>query len=175
MVALLCASAAFPQQAPAPAKPARGRGPQGPRVVSPEVLPDKSVTFRLLAPVANTVVLNGSWENGANIAMTKDTQGIWSVTIGPLGEQLWAYSFSVDGARVLDPGNAEIQRDGSRYENMLMISGPASDPWDFKPDVPHGTVQAVWYPSPTLKLKSRRMYVYTPPGYTASRSSSRPG
>jgi enterochelin esterase-like enzyme len=31
--------------------------------------------------------------------------------------------------------------------------------------VAHGTVQAVWYPSPTLKLASRRMMVYTPPGY----------
>ena len=45
-----------------------------------------------------------------------------------------------------------------------MISGPESEWWDFK-DVPHGTVQAVWYPSPTLKMASRRMMVYTPPGY----------
>jgi len=161
---------ALAQQATAPAQPARaaaGRGAQGPRVVSPEILADKTVTFRLLAPKAASVVLNGSWENGTNIAMAKDDQGIWSVTVGPLGEQLWAYSFNVDGARVLDPGNAEVQRDGSRYENMLMMAGPAADPWVFKPAVPHGTVQAVWYPSPTLKLKSRRMYVYTPPGYTA--------
>ncbi len=168
VMALLLASPAFPQQAPAPAKP--GRGPQGPRVVSPEVLPDKRVTFRLLAPDANRVVLNGSWENGTNIAMTKDGQGIWSVTVGPLGEQLWAYSFNVDGVRALDPGNSEVQRDGSRYENMLMIPGPDSDAWDFKPDIPHGTVQAVWYPSPTLKLKSRRMYVYTPPDYYTSKA-----
>jgi enterochelin esterase-like enzyme len=34
--------------------------------------------------------------------------------------------------------------------------------------VPHGTVQAVWYPSPTLKLASHRMRVYTPPGYETS-------
>ena len=122
----------------------------------------------MLAPDAAKVLLNGSWENGTNIAMAKDDQGIWSVTIGPLGEQLWAYSFNVDGARVLDPGNAEVQRDGSRYENMLMISGPASDPWDFKLDVPHGTYRPSGIPRPTLKLKSRRMYVYTPPGYTAS-------
>jgi enterochelin esterase-like enzyme len=171
IVSILAVGQALAQQAPVPATPgmrAAGRGAQGPRVVSPEILPDKKVTFRLLVPKAASVVLNGSWENGTNIAMAKDDQGIWSVTVGPLGDQLWAYSFNVDGARVLDPGNAEIQRDGSRYENMLMIEGPASDPWVFKPDVPHGTVQAVWYPSPTLKLKSRRMYVYTPPGYTAT-------
>lgn len=144
-----------------------GRGPQGPRVVSPEILPDKRVTFRLLAPKADAVVLNGNWDNGTNIAMTKDEQGIWSVTVGPLGEQLWGYSFSADGVKVMDPGNGEYQRDGSRYDNLLMISGPASDLWDFKPDVPHGTVQAVWYPSPILKQKERRMYVYLPPDYHA--------
>ena len=30
--------------------------------------------------------------------------------------------------------------------------------------VPHGTVSAVWYPSPVLKA-DRRLLVYTPPGY----------
>ncbi len=65
---------------------------------------------------------------------------------------------------MLDPGNAEVQRDGNRYENLLMISGPADEMWDFK-NVPHGQVEAIWYPSPILKAKERRMIVYTPPGY----------
>ena len=58
--------------------------PAGPRVVSPEVFPDKTVTFRLLAPKAGAVVLNGSFDIGKDIPMTKDEQGIWSVTVGPL-------------------------------------------------------------------------------------------
>jgi hypothetical protein len=62
------------------------------------------------------------------------------------------------------PIRAMARRSAARYDNLLMISGPESKWWDFK-DVPHGTVQAVWYPSPTLKLASRRMMVYTPPGY----------
>ena len=171
--ALLAAPAAFCQPAPAqpePAKAARGRGPQGPRVVSPEILPDKRVTFRLFAPKAANVVLNGNWDQGTNIPMTKDEQGIWSVTVGPLGEQLWGYSFNVDGLKVLDPGDGEYQRDGNRYDNLLMISGPGSDLWDFKPNIPHGAVQAVWYPSPILKETSRRMYVYTPPDYFTSKA-----
>src|SRR5207244_12532370 len=104
-VALLSASVIFAQPAAPPQQAKGGRGqqaPQGPRVVSPEILSDKKVTFRLLAPKASAVVLNGNWDNGANIAMTKDDQGIWSVTLGPLGEQLWAYSFNVDGVKVLD-------------------------------------------------------------------------
>ncbi len=168
---LLSASAALSQQAPAqPGGGRAGRGAQGPRVVSPEILPDKRVTFRLLAPKAGEVLLNGNWDDGRNIKMTKDDAGIWSVTVGPLGEQLWGYSFSVDGIKVMDPGDGEYQRDGNRYDNLLMISGPGSDLWDFKPDVPHGAVQAVWYPSEILKQKGRRMYVYTPPDYYSSKT-----
>src|ERR1035441_8175956 len=115
ILTLLSASALFSQQAPGQQAP--GRGQQGPRVVSPEVLADKTVTFRLLAPKAEAVILIGSWENGASIPMIKDDQGIWSVKVGPLGEQLWWYAFSVDGIRVLDPGNGEVSRDGAKYDN----------------------------------------------------------
>lgn len=162
---LLFASFVLSQQAP-------GRGAQGPRVVSPEVLPDKRVTFRLLAPKASAVTLIGSWESGTatNIPMAKDDQGIWSVTVGPLGEQLWWYCFNVDGVKVLDPSNGEYSRDGAKYDNWVMIPGPFSDPWQFKPDVPHGAVQSVWYPSAILKQKGRRMYVYTPPDYMTSKA-----
>ena len=151
--------------------PAAGAGqPAAPRPAplrSPEIQPDRTVTFRLLAPKATEVTLNGSWDNGTDIKMTKDDAGVWSATVGPLAPQLWGYWFVVDGVKALDPNNAETQRDGSRYDNLLMISGPESEWWDFK-DVPHGSVQAVWYPSPTLKMASRRMMVYTPPGYETS-------
>ncbi len=145
------AGAAQPAARPAPIK-------------SPEIHPDRTVTFRLSAPKASEVTLNGSWDNGTNLPMTKGEDGIWSATIGPLAPQLWGYWFVVDGVKALDPNNGETQRDGSRYDNLLMVSGPESEWWDFK-DVPHGTVQAVWYPSPTLKMDRRRMMVYTPPGY----------
>jgi len=156
------------QQAPPQGAPTQGQqAPRPPALKSPEIHPDRTVTFRLNAPKANEVTLNGSWDNGTNLPMTKDEQGVWSATIGPLAPQLWGYWFMVDGVKALDPNNGETQRDGSRYDNLLMISGPESDWWDFK-DVPHGTVQAVWYPSPTLKMERRRMIVYTPPGYETS-------
>jgi enterochelin esterase-like enzyme len=152
---ILSASAALAQSAP----PARPVIPH-----SPEIHPDRTVTFRISAPKAAEVTLNGSWEDARNIKMTKDDEGVWSTTIGPLGAQLWGYWYLVDGVKALDPGNGETQRDGVRIDNLLMISGPESDLWDFK-DVPHGTVQAVWYSSPTLKMARRRMVVYTPPDY----------
>ena len=164
--ALIIATAVIPlaaRQAPAPGAATQPAARPAP-LKSPEIHPDRSVTFRLSAPKATEVTLNGSWDNGTDLKMTKDESGVWSTTIGPLAPQLWGYWFSVDGVKALDPNNGETQRDGARYDNLLMISGPESEWWDFK-DVPHGTVQAVWYPSPTLKQANRRMMVYTPPGY----------
>ena len=171
-LALLCAHVCFSQQ---PAGQAAGRGGQTqlPRVVSPEILPDKKVTFRLRAPKAGEVLLNGNWDGGRNIPMTKDDAGIWSVTVGPLGEQLWGYSFSVDGLKVMDPGDGEYERDGNLYDNLLMISGPASDLWDFKADVPHGTVQAVWYSSEILKQKAAACMSIRLPGTNRARRNTR--
>jgi enterochelin esterase-like enzyme len=165
--ALVSTCALHAQQAAAPAAGA-AMAPSQPRIpASPEIHPDKTVTFRISAPKANEVTLSGSWERATNLKMTKNDEGVWTTTVGPLPEQLFGYWYMVDGVKALDPGNGETQRDGLRFDSMLMISGPASDLWDFK-DVPHGTVQEVWYPSPTLNLASRRMTVYTPPDYSST-------
>ena len=139
-----------------------GTGP-APAPLSPEIFPDGRVTFRLSAPKAAEVMVNGDWEGGNGIAMAKDDQGVWSATVGPLAPELWGYTFSVDGVKTLDPRNSSTKRDGARLDNILLIPGPQSSLYELK-DVPHGAVTMVWYPSPTLKL-TRRMYVYTPPGY----------
>ena len=49
-----------PPPAPAGAAARGGRGPQGPVVVSPEVLSDRRIVFRILAPQADNVRLQGS-------------------------------------------------------------------------------------------------------------------
>jgi enterochelin esterase-like enzyme len=158
-----------PGQAPgAPGAQAPGRAmtmqQMGP--ASPEILPDNRVTFNLMAPNATEALLNGDWPGGMRQAMTKDDKGVWSITVGPLTPELWGYTFSVNGVRTLDPRNGNTKRDGTRIDNLLLISGPESELYEVK-DVPHGNVGMVWYDSPTLKLK-RRMYVYTPPGYESS-------
>ena len=69
------------------ATPAQSRfGPRGPRVVSPEVAADRNVTFRILAPKAEAVRLSGSDipGNGQGAEMTKDANGVWEVTLGPI-------------------------------------------------------------------------------------------
>jgi enterochelin esterase family protein len=142
-------------------------------VKSPEIADDRHVTFRIYAPKANEVTLDADWIGATNLPMTKDDSGVWSTTVGPLDAQLYGYSFSVDGARTLDPSNSETERDGNRFWSLLMVSGPADAMWDFK-DVPHGTVEEVWYPSPTLHMDQRRMDVYLPPDYHSNSNKKYP-
>lgn len=134
------------------------------KLKSPEMASDHTVTFRLYAPKATTVTLNANWLSATDLPMNKDDAGVWTITVGPLPPQMYGYWYMVDGVRALDPSNSETERDGSRYDAMLMISGPESAIWDFK-DVPHGTLEQIWYPSPTLNWGQRRMYVYLPPDY----------
>lgn len=155
--------AAFAQENPNTSVGTRGGQPQAAAVVSPEVLPDGRVTFRLFAPKANQVLLEGNWENGRGIAMTKDASGLWSVTTAALSPELWAYTFSVDGVRTLDPRNYNVARDGVGFMNTIVVPGPASADLQTRA-VPHGTMTTAWFPSSDLKV-SRRMIVYTPPGY----------
>ena len=158
-----------PGQAPggrAQAPGGRAGMPAQPRIVSPEIKPDNTVTFRLRAPNATEVTVSGDWPEGRNIKMEKDAEGVWSATVGPLTPELWGYNFMVNGVSMLDPGNANIRRDGTRYANIFFIDGAFSQNYQIR-DIPHGNVNMVWYTSPTLKL-NRRMYVYTPAGYEDS-------
>jgi hypothetical protein len=85
------ATPAQPSQAPtAPGAAAvPGQNPVGrgagmaalPRITSPEIKDDQTVVFRLRAANATDVVLNGDWPQGRGVKMTKDDQGIWSVTV----------------------------------------------------------------------------------------------
>lgn len=157
------------QPAPAGGPPAAPGRSAVTRVNSPEVLPDNRVTFRLRAPKASEVLVNGDWPGGRGIPMKKDATGVWSVTTDPLSPEIWSYTFSVDGVTMLDPGNYHAMRDGLRYLSPVLISGEGSALYQTG-KAPHGAVSAVWYPSPVLKAE-RRLLVYTPPGYegTAAR------
>ncbi len=132
---------------------------------SPEILSDHRVTFRLAAPKASEVMLNGGWPGG-RMAMSKDDKGIWSVTVGPIPPEFYWYNFLVDGITSLDLMNKVTMR-GLTMHNILIIPGKESSLYQVN-DVPHGTVAGVWYESPSLKM-SRRMIVYTPPGYESSK------
>jgi enterochelin esterase-like enzyme len=137
-----------------------------PRVVSPEIHPDRKVTFRINAPKATEVTVRGDWMTGPAEKLAKDEKGTWSLTVGPLPPDFYSYAFTVDGVRTLDPQNPTIKQGITSLDNMFFLPGAEADFQDNKP-VPHGDIRTVWYPSSTLK-EQRRMHVYTPPGYDAS-------
>ena len=144
LVALLLATPAFAQQ-----------------IVSPEVLPDGRVTFRLNAPGAKDVRVR--CEGVKASAMQKDSQGVWSLTTDPLEPDLYTYSFNVDGLRVLDLVNPLLKYNLLNNDSQLHVPGPASLAWEIN-DVPHGQVHRHFYKSAAAG-DERDFIVYTPPGY----------
>ncbi len=139
-------------------------GADDPPVDSPEILIDHRVTFRIAAPLADTVKLQGI-QRGA-IPLKKDADGVWSVTIGPLLPGIYSYSFLVDGEMTVDPENPDIKPEREPDTSVLEISTNTPLFYQWK-DVPHGTVGLHDYLSKPLK-RLRRLRVYTPPGYEES-------
>lgn len=150
-----------------PAERPRGRGPQGPQVVSPEVLPDRRVTFRVLATNAQAVRLSAGDipGSGRGAAMTKGTNGVWEVTLDPIDPGAYRYNFNIDGVSVIDPRNPATSESNNNVWSLVYV--PGSEFSDTK-DVPHGAVSSVTYHSKALQ-RFRRMHVYTPPGYESGK------
>src|SRR3954471_5010485 len=166
-------SQAPPVPAPAPAPPAPGgRGGQAapPSFISPEVVPDKRITFRLYAPDATSVSLRGGdipAPARANMEFTKGANGVWEMTTGAGEPGAYRYVFQVNGVDVIDPRNTAISESNTTTWSVATV--PGSDVMDTKA-VPHGAVSAVYYDSTALG-RTRRMHVYTPPGYESGKGN----
>jgi enterochelin esterase-like enzyme len=172
-VAVALAPLVLAQPAQQPAPTGRGAAP-APQVVSPEVLPDRTIVFRLRAPQAQNVRLTGSdipaLAGGGPAGpppagqMTKDETGVWTATLGPIDPGAYRYNFTVDGVTVIDPRNPDISESNTNVWSLVQV--PGSDVMDTR-QVPHGAVAAVTYYSSALG-RFRRMHVYTPPGYESA-------
>ena len=141
---------------------------QRPRVKSPVVNTDGTVTFNFYDPTAQQVSINGDFEEirGKRLEMTKQDNGVWTVTTQPLAPELYSYSLNVNGQRFIDPANSYVNRDISTLSNIFIVSHANDDKGHLYSvnDVPHGTLSRVWYDSPTLG-QQRRMTIYLPPTY----------
>jgi len=148
----------------------------GQNIISPEINNDKTVTFRFLAPEADKVQITGDFlptqevdtPNGKHSIpgtadLQKEENGIWIYTSQPLPSELYSYSFIVDGLQTTDPNNVYLIRDVASLTNIFLIGGGQADLYKVN-NVSHGSVTKRWYNSPTLNM-SRRITVYTPPGY----------
>lgn len=135
--------------------------PRGHLVVSPQVNLDKTVTFRYQSLLAKDVKLNAQFEKSP-VSMTKDAQGIWSVTVGPVNPDIYPYSFQVDGVTVMDPANVAFFPNERFKASLVEIPSTPPSMHAIK-DVPHGTVSYEYYPS--ISGTTGSLVVYTPPGY----------
>lgn len=141
-----------------------------PQFNSPEVKADNSVVFKLYAPAAKDVKLSAQFEKAA-VPMTKDTAGVWSVTLGPVKPDMYPYNFVVDGMAVADPKNSAIFPNEGFQNSLVEITGSTPLVHTVQ-NVPHGTVAYRYYHSP--ELGTRPVVVYTPPGYEKETSKKYP-
>ena len=142
-------------------------------VHSPEVAADRTVTFRLLAPAASEVTLAGEFMKGSK-PLQKNAQGLWSVSVGPIEPEIYYYNFTIDGVRTLDPNNPRVKTGStpSTIQNILEVTSGHPAFYDAQP-VAHGEIRTHWYESKSLQT-TRRLTIYTPPGYDRSAASRYP-
>jgi len=150
-LAYTCLSAMAQQRAPYP--------------ISPDVHPDKSVTFNFLAPNAHEVLLDAQFLDNKQ-PLTKDANGVWTITVPNIKPDIYPYCFVVDGNNVADPNNTYIFAN-ERFKFSL-VDIPGDKPLIHSlQNVPHGKVSYRLYKSGTLNT-TRQLLVYTPPGFVAN-------
>jgi len=151
----------------------------GQDIISPEIHENNAVTFRLFAPIADSVQVTGDFlptvkaqtprgemDVSGKAQMTKDENGVWSFKTESLSPELYNYAFIVNGLTSTDPGNPFVVRDVSTLSNIFIIETAQDNLYSVN-DIPHGTISRRWYNSNGLNM-DRRLTIYTPPGYENS-------
>ena len=159
-----CLVASLAAQAQPPAQP--------PPVVSPEIGASRDVTLRLRAPSAERVdLVSGGDIPGVpmqgGLPLAKGADGVFTVMLPALAAGAYRYRFTVDGGPTNDPVNpATSESNGNAWSLFYVPGAPFMD----TQRVAHGSVAEVHYFSTALG-RTRRMHVYTPPGYEKNRET----
>ena len=126
---------------------------------------DKSITFRLFAPDAKrvSVVTGATPDTFVSHDMAKDEQGIWTWKSEALAPNLYEYYFDVDGFRSVDTGSRYQKPQRQVNTSLILVPGSILD----DRAVAHGELRTLTYHSKALNSE-RRVYVWTPPGYTGT-------
>ncbi len=101
--------------------------------------------------------------NGKAYPMHKNAQHIWQAHVTNLTSDLHTYLYYINGIPTLDPSNPHCMRDVASTFNFFILPGEKGNLFHVQ-NVPHGTVQQVWYPNAT-NTNHRRMSIYLPPSY----------
>lgn len=140
---------------------------QSKSTLSPVVNPDKSITFRMVAPNAKKVSVG--IEGNGNLDLTKRDDGVWEGTSKSLMPDIYGYGINVDGVTTFDPMNPEIKVNMIYVGNMVTVPGNPPEVWE-KQNVPHGEVTEHFYKSGIIG-DERNYFVYTPPGYRSGKGN----
>lgn len=141
---------------------------------SPDVRDDRTVVFRLRAPSASSVrLVSGAIQtalgtNGQSLHFSKGENGIWTLTLGPLRADMYAYHLNVDGVQMADPNNTCAAFTAMPPYSELVVHGDGPAYYDAR-NVPHGTVTRHVYHSGVTQGE-RELYVYTPPGFDRTKT-----
>jgi enterochelin esterase-like enzyme len=142
-------------------------------LVSPEVHPDRRVTFRVRAPKASDVSLFGDWMAPGTVQnFARNDDGVWSLTLGPLDPGLAIYAVTVDGVTMADPVNPRLKVRARTSASLVDVPGNSTELWQPR-DAPHGKIEVNWEKSKVIG-DTRAYYVYTPPGYDQNPSERYP-
>ncbi|MDX2245531.1 MAG: alpha/beta hydrolase-fold protein [Bacteroidia bacterium] len=135
-----------------------------PRLSSPDVHTDHRVTFRYYAPNAENVMLHGEFLADP-VAMTKDSSGIWTVTVPPVKPDIYPYFFKENNVQLADPNNTYVFANERFKRSILEVPGDEALIHSLQ-NVPHGKIHYRYYSSSTLDT-TRQLLIYTPPGFEA--------
>ncbi len=163
MLGILAAGLSW-AQAPTDCKPAP-TNIQGQQF--PCVYPDNRVAFRLVAPDAQKVQVR----LGQDYPMTRDANGVWTVTLPPQVVGFHYYYLVIDGVQVSDPAS-ETFFGVNRVSSGVEVPEQGVD-YYLPKDVPHGEIRSRWYFSKVTGAW-RQCFVYTPPDYDANQRARYP-
>jgi enterochelin esterase family protein len=134
------------------------------RIQSPEVHPDRSVTFRFVGDEADEVRVDIARVDHGRVELSKQDDGLWVGTSETLDPGIYEYSLLVDGNRHIDPLNRWVKK---WYSLNSLFEIPGDPPLLTElQKVPHGSLHHHTYVSVTGE--QQQLVVYTPPGYEGS-------
>lgn len=162
IVAVILTASAGAQPRPAPGGARQRPEPQATTTVNP----DRTVTFRLKAPEAASLVVQlQTPPKNTTLALQKGDNGVWTgTTAAPLAPDIYFYYLVMDGLDIHDPSAKYFKGQGPKWGCILEVKGEQPADWEFQPGIPHGAVTHEWIKSPVLG-ESRGVNIYTPPSY----------
>ena len=118
--------------------------------------------------LVGVAILTALGQPETGVPFTKGEDGIWTLTVGPLRPDIYAYHFNVDGVQIADPSNTYAAFTAMPPYSQLVVHGDGPAYYDAR-NVPHGSVTRHVYHS-DVTGGERELYVYTPPGYDRTRT-----